>query len=119
MTPATLVAGGNAIDREAAIAQILVAHRSTAILLEGMPSGNSPLDDWQGKTGFSMHRIAAGCPCCVGNLTMRVMLNRLLKQAPEHLYISLATSSHLPQVRDLLIQTPYSHHIRLTDDWLI
>lgn len=115
----TLVAGAHAAEREAAIAAALQPGSRNAVLLEGMPGGNSPLDEWQGIDGIDMHRIAAGCPCCVGNLTMRVMLNRLIRQSPSRLYISLATSMHIDQVRELLVQAPYSEHLRLTDNWLL
>jgi len=115
----TLVAGAHAVEREAAIAASLRPNSRSAVLLEGMPNGNSPLDEWQDIDGTYIHRIATGCPCCSGNLTMRVMLNRLIRQSPDHLYISLATSMHINQVRELLTEAPYSEHLRLTDDWLL
>jgi hypothetical protein len=61
-------------------------------------------------------RIAPGCPCCTGNLTMRVTLNRLLRHSPAQLYISLASASHLDQVRAFLSMQSYRPLLQLTAD---
>lgn len=75
MTLTTLVTGAGAAQREAAIAAALDPALTTALILEGIPSGHSPLDT---ASGLRVARIAPGCPCCSGNMTMRVTLNRLL-----------------------------------------
>jgi len=61
-------------------------------------------------------RIAPGCICCTGNLTMKVTLNRILRQHPQQLYLSLADSRHLPQIRQFLQQEPYDKWLGLTKE---
>ena len=82
-----------------------------ALLLEGLPDGADLFDSHAAHEMLHVARISPGCLCCTGNLTMRVTLNRLLRQRPTRLYISLATSTHLAQIRQLLSEAPY-------DEWL-
>ena len=116
-TVLTLVTGPAAAAREAAIA----AHLSDlhedgaqAIILEGLASGNSPLDDL--LPGQTLARIAPGCLCCTGNLVLRVTLNRLLRQRPRRIFIGVADSEHLDQLRSWLESEPYDQLLRLTSD---
>ena len=120
-TVLTLVTGAAASAREAAIA----AHLSDlhedgmqpimqAIILEGLASGNSPLDDL--PSGQTVARIAPGCLCCTGNLVLRVTLNRLLRQRPRRIFIGVADSEHLDQLRSWLQSEPYDQLLRLTSD---
>jgi G3E family GTPase len=116
-TVLTLVTGPGAAAREAAIA----AHLSDlhedgaqAIILEGLASGNSPLDDL--PDGRTLARIAPGCLCCTGNLVLRVTLNRLLRQRPRRIFIGVADSEHLDQLRSWLQSEPYDQLLRLTSD---
>ncbi|PQO90689.1 GTPase [Massilia phosphatilytica] len=116
-TVLTLVTGARAGAREAAIA----AHLSDlhedgaqAIILEGLASGNSPLDDL--PDGRTLARIAPGCLCCTGNLVLRVTLNRLLRQRPRRIFIGVADSEHLDQLRSWLQSEPYDQLLRLTSD---
>lgn len=104
MIPTTLVLGATGALREQAIAQQLEPGVRTALILEGIPSANNPLC---ATATLDMVRIFAGCPCCDGNLTLRVMLNRLLRRRPERLFISLATSAHVEQLRTFLSSPPY------------
>lgn len=125
-TSVTLVTGGTVHAREVVIVA-MVADSKTArassgtqaigIILEGIPDGNdafAPLLDT--LPSLMVARIAPGCPCCMGNLTMRVTLNRILRVSPQHLYISLATDIHLDQVRGFLTQPPYDKLIKLVKD---
>lgn len=112
-TRTTLVTGATAAVREARICTLIAATAvagPTAVLLEGLASG---IDAFATLDGAAPHiiRIAPGCLCCSGNLTMRVTLNRLLRQRPARLYISLANSEHLPQIEAFLGADPYP-------DWL-
>ena len=120
-TVLTLVTGPGAAAREAAIA----AHLSDlhengaqaitqAIILEGLASGSSPLDDL--PSGQTVARIAPGCLCCTGNLVLRVTLNRLLRQRPRRIFIGVADSEHLDQLRSWLQSEPYDQLLRLTSD---
>ncbi|MGV3656246.1 MAG: GTPase [Noviherbaspirillum sp.] len=114
MTPTILVTGKDAAAREAAIAATLDPGSPTAVILEGLPapaSGPHLLPSPQ----LRIARIAPGCPCCSGNLTMRVTLNRILRHPPDRLYIGLASSAHLHEVRGFLESAPYDRHIRLQE----
>ena len=116
-TVLTLVTGAGASAREAAIAAHLSdLHEDGAqdIILEGLASGNSPLDDL--PSGQTLARIAPGCLCCTGNLVLRVTLNRLLRQRPRRIFIGVADSGHLDQLRSWLESEPYDQLLRLTSD---
>jgi len=116
-TVLTLVTGASARAREAAIAASLSdLHQDgeQAIILEGLASGTSPLDDL--PAGPSVARIAPGCLCCTGNLVLRVTLNRLLRRRPSRIFIGVADSEHLDQLRSWLHSEPYDQLLRLTSD---
>ena len=110
----TLVTGATASAREAAIAASIEPGVETALILEGLPNGSTTLDE----TSSHLHvaRIAPGCVCCTGNLTMRVTLNRMIRRRPARLYIGLTSSEHLAQIRLFLTQPPYEDLLQLTKD---
>lgn len=112
----TLVSGGSAAAREAAIAKALDPDIPTAVILEGLASGASPLDAPPDK--LNVQRIAPGCMCCVGNLTLRVTLNRLLRpsnqQPLQRLFIGIANDAHLAQIQAFLSSPPYDQLLELT-----
>ena len=122
----TLVTGASAAAREQAIfdqLQLSKLHQNgakshsmplQAIVLEGLAPGNSPLDSLPADVLFA--RIAPGCLCCTGNLVLRVTLNRLLRQRPQRLFIGVARSEHLDQLRSWLQAEPYDQLLRLTPD---
>lgn len=114
MTPVTLVANGDAGAREATIAERLAALPQSgahcAAILEGIPENAAHFDPL-----VRVSRIAPGCPCCTGNLTMRVTLNRLLRPPPAHLFISIADATHLDAIRHFLTQPPYDGLLTLND----
>ena len=114
MIATTLVLGATAGAREAAIAAELAPDIDTAIILEGLPDTNSGLEASSGRLRIA--RIAAGCACCTGNLTMRVTLNRMIRGKPQRLYIGLTTSAHLEQVRAFLSAPPYDNLLALTKE---
>ena len=115
MIPATLVLGTDAAARETAIAAALESapQAAAALILEGMADG---ADRFGAFSALHVARIAPGCPCCTGNLTMRVTLNRMLRLRPTHLYVGLASAGHLSGIRDFLSQPPYDSLLTLTDD---
>jgi len=115
-TVVTLVTGGRSAGRESAIAASLPSASTVALILEGMPDGGPSLDAVIARTDVTIVRIAPGCVCCTGNLVMTVTLNRLLRRHPARLFISLASSTHLPQIRQFLTQAPYDALLTLTDD---
>lgn len=120
MTLTSLVMGGRAKDREAVIFSNIDRKIKTSIILEGLPDGHSELDilasHSQSNPFLTISRIAPGCMCCVSNMIMRVHLNRILRTKPVRLYISVANSAHIEQLRFFLRQTPYDGLISLTDD---
>jgi hypothetical protein len=114
----TLVTGPSAHAREQAIAAELTHLQQNpppAIILEGLAPGTSPLDGLD-SSGVLIARIAPGCLCCTGNLVLRVTLNRLLRQRPGRLFLGVARSEHLDQLRSWLLSEPYDQLLRLTDD---
>jgi len=113
-----LVTGASAAVREAAIATALddpATPRSdgAAVILEGLPGGSSPLEH---SDKLLISRIAPGCLCCAGNLVMRVTLNRLLRQRPARLFIGVAATTHLDQLRSWLSSPPYDQLLVLLPD---
>lgn len=81
-----------------------------AVILEGMGISATPLES---GPGLYIVRIAPGCLCCDGNLVLRVTLNRLLRQRPRRLFIGLARSEHLDQLRSWLAAPPYDQLLAL------
>jgi hypothetical protein len=124
-TPLTLVSGGRAAGREAAIAQALQPGHASAVILEGLADGNAILADLAEQTSPSpsfplqLLRIAPGCLCCSGNLVLRVTLNRLLRHPPARLFISLADASHIEQLRTWLTASPYDVLLALEPDLIV
>ncbi|MEM4987127.1 GTPase [Collimonas sp. H4R21] len=130
MTLTTLVSGGSAGMREAAIYSALEqelgvtsersgVHLSTALILEGLPDGKTAALPPGLAQDLDIKRIAPGCFCCIGNLTLRVTLNRLLRKPPARIYIGIADSTHLPRLRDFLCHPPYDDFLELTPDLVL
>lgn len=135
-TPVTLIAGAPAALRESAVAAAIVtlvggrAARSTGsapaisivVVLEGLPGGQDPIAAAAAlieRARIQIIRIAPGCPCCSGNLTMRVTLNRILRHPPQALYIGLASAQHLTAFRQFLTQAPYDQLLQLNQDIMV
>ena len=89
------------------------ARLDSAVILEGMAASSTPL---LSTPSLQVVRIAPGCLCCDGNLVLRVTLNRLLRQRPRRLYIGLARSEHLDQLRSWLQDAPYDQLLALNPD---
>ena len=116
----TLVTGASAAVREQAIAALLAAPSPAvsaaparafdAVILEGLGMAATPLAS---GPGLQVVRIAPGCLCCDGNLVLRVTLNRLLRQRPGRLFLGLASSEHLDQLRSWLAAPPYDQLLAL------
>ena len=115
-TLATLVVGGCYAAREAAIAASLQPGQHSAAILEGLPDGKPGSALEQALGPDAIRRVAPGCLCCTGNLTMRVTLNRVLRYPPQRLFISLANADHLEQIRAFLGTPSYQPLLTLTAD---
>ena len=121
--PTFLVTGARPGLREAAIAAALRPGVASAVILEGLSDGSAALALDEGgelpeRPGVhpEIHRIAPGCLHCSGNLVLRVTLNRVLRHPPARLYISLATATHLEQLRAWLSDAPYGELLSLQPD---
>jgi hypothetical protein len=115
----TLVSGGSYAQREAAIAASLLnfpSDETIAVILEGLPDGSNVLSE---TSSLRLHRIAPGCMCCIGNLAMRVTLNRIFRYPPKHLFVSLASAEHLEKIALFLQQPAYSHLLQLNQNLLL
>ncbi len=113
MTVVTLVSGGSSAAREQAIAAHVDPEVLNAAIIEGLADGRALLETAAKELPLQVVRVAPGCPCCIGNLTMRVTLNRLLKQAPAHLYLSIVDASHKPGIVAFLQEGQYREHLQL------
>ena len=98
MIEVSLVVGGRGDDRERAIAAAVPAGVACAAIIEGLQSGIAPLNELPPEVSLEVLRVAPGCPCCTGNLTMRVTLNRVLRKSPAKLYLSLSDATHREQI---------------------
>lgn len=116
MTLVTLVTGSSGEVREQAIAKRLDPDVFAVAILEGFPSGNSSLENLLPRPNLNIRRIASGCMCCTGNLVLRVTLNRVLRESPKQLYLSLADAAHLETLRRFLMEAPYDGLLTLTED---
>ncbi|MBC3908284.1 MULTISPECIES: GTPase [Undibacterium] len=104
-----LVHGASYTQREAAIAASLArldgnsaATDKNVVILEGLPDGQDIL---QATDLLHISRIAPGCFCCIGNLSLRVTLNRALRQKPANIYLGIASDAHLDKLL-LTLQGP-------------
>ncbi|MBX9868525.1 MAG: GTPase [Burkholderiaceae bacterium] len=116
-----LVSAADYAQREAAIAAAvakLPAEVSIGVILEGLPAGAMPL---QSTSTVQVQRIAPGCFCCIGNLTMRVTLNRLLRSKPQYLFLGIASAEHLDNVLQVLRSAPYTDLLKIenSDDLIV
>lgn len=111
--PTTLVTGPTPAARERRIASQLSDGQHNVLLLEGMPDGSTHLVP---SDTLHVHRVAPACLCCTGNLVLRVTLNRILRSRPDRLYIGVASTGHLDQLRSWLQQPPYDQLLELTPD---
>lgn len=119
MTVTILVYGSSSYAREEAIASRFDSDLTTVVIAEGIAGSNAALQDLKEsatQTQLQVFRIAPGCPCCSGNLTMRVTLNRILRRPPQRLYLSLASAAHLPQIRHFLQEAQYQSLLTLSEE---
>ncbi|MFL6658607.1 MAG: GTPase [Massilia sp.] len=112
-TLVTIVTGASVGARDALVAAHLQPSERTAAILEGIPDGKSTLD---ASDKLVLHRVTPACLCCTGNLVLRVTLNRILRTRPDRLYIGVANTDHLDQLRSWLQQPPYDQLLELTPD---
>lgn len=105
--------GGSYSSREAAIAAALSSlpeNQTSVVILEGLPAGQDLL---QPGPHLHIHRIAPGCFCCIGNISLRVTLNRTLRQKPAHIFLAIATDEHLDKLKASLQEAPYTELLEI------
>ncbi len=107
-----------------AISPLLAQSIACTVLLEGLASGNSPLDQLDSQPLLQLTRLAPACLCCAGNLVLNVHINRCITRSrrqanSQRLFISLADATHLPQLRAQLIAAPWDQHLQLNPDLLL
>ena len=85
-----------------------VAPAPRAALVEGA------FDDLQAPSDTVVERLAAGCVCCVGNVPMRVVLTRLLRQhRPASVLLLIAATTHRERVERMLTSAPLDQAVQL------
>jgi len=91
-----IVAGSPGPRRAMLLADLLSKippDESVSCIIEGAPSDGTA-EIGVGPTGY-VHVLAPGCPCCNGNLTLRVTLARVLRlEAPRNLIIAIIDERH-------------------------
>ena len=116
MITLTLVYGRSSLQREEAIASRLNKSLKNVVIAEGLAHGSTALAKLTEQDSIALIRIAPGCLCCIGNLTMQVTLNRVLRQGPQAIYLSLSSSEHLSGIREFLQNDQYRNLLCLTED---
>ncbi|MDQ9169247.1 GTPase [Oxalobacteraceae bacterium R-40] len=116
MTPVTLVLGSSGIQREKTIANLVDPACPTVVLLEGFPDGKAVLENAGNSSTLKIIRVAAGCMCCTGNLVLKVTLNRILRDPPKQIFLSVADASHIEKLHHFLTSPPYDKLLFLTKD---
>lgn len=117
--PVWVLAGPPGAARAAALAQRLAGFAADlpyTVLLEGAPTDGQP--EWTPPAGAParLHVVAPACLCCIGNLTLRVTLARILRlEAPRALVIGIADPAHEGRLRALLAQPPWAGLLVLQD----
>ncbi len=108
-----LVTGRPGIERAAFITKLLDSIPSgekITLILEGIPpvvTGVGP-QELSARPDISIHVLAPGCMCCIGNLAMRVTLARVLRlEQPRHLILAMIDESHRNSLVKLMKAPPY------------
>ncbi len=109
---ATLIVGPPGEDRAHRIADWLrqgPSGQPVSLLLEGAPLKGAEVEPLPGRY---VHVLAPACLCCLGHLTLRVTLARVLQhEAPTRLLLALADPQHRLRMITMLGSPPWN-------DWL-
>jgi len=115
--PVSVLTGLPGAARAAALTKLLSGLTDDApvsVLLEGAPADGTP--EWQPPPGVHLHVLAPACLCCIGNLTLRVTLARVLRhEMPRHVVIGIADPLHRPRLFDWLAQPPWAGRLSTQD----
>lgn len=111
-----LIHGASYTQREAAIAASLAClpdNDKNIVILEGLPDGQDILHP---TDLLHISRIAPGCFCCIGNLSLRVTLNRALRQKPANIYLGIASDAHLDKLLLTLQDPTYANLLEINSN---
>jgi len=107
--PTWLIAALPGVARAARVRQLIDTFppdERLAVVLEGFPADG--VAECASASGRTVIVLAPGCPCCIGQLTMRVTLARVLRlQAPRRLVIGIADARHEKNLAALLGGPPW------------
>lgn len=103
-TPVTLFAGPRGAGKSKAILSLLdfkPEHERWTLIVEEI--GNTmPDPGLLAKTGVAVRGAPYGCPCCTGNLTMRISLARAVRETrPDRILVELPWGAHLAKTLSL------------------
>lgn len=111
-----IVAGRPGPSRTALLAMLLSEAPSQPVscILEGtLPNGADEV--CAGPTTF-VHVLAPGCPCCSGNLALRVTLARVLRHdRPRYLIIAVIDPKHQGSLASMLSIAPWDAYLELLE----
>lgn len=66
--------------------------------------------------GRHVHVLAPACLCCIGNLTLRVTLARVLRhEKPQHLIIAIADARHEERMAAMLRAAPWDLWLQMVN----
>ncbi len=114
----TLIAGSSYSHRETWICNQVsqLPAQKIGVLLEGLPQGDFLLEPSQ---NLLLERLASGCFCCVGNLVVRVVLNRLIRSKTSHIFIGLSLAEHLASFKTFLQDSSYQELIQFESEHIL
>lgn len=100
-TPVTILVGTALRQGRSQALEQAVKHASIqapqAVIVEGGPGTLVE------PPGITLIQLAAGCVCCVGQLPLRVMLARVLRQVrPARVWIEISDGAHLAMLEKQL-----------------
>lgn len=106
--------GPERADRIAACLERVPPTETVTVLLEGQPA-TLPAEV-PPASGRHVHVLAPGCLCCIGNLTLRVTLARVLRhEKPQNLIIAIADARHEERMTAMLRAAPWDLWLQLVN----
>jgi hypothetical protein len=95
-----------------AITRRLPSDVPVSVLLEGLPAdGTSEL---AARDSLRVHVMAPGCPCCVGQLTLRVTLARVLRlEKAAVVVLAIINPAHVDNLVELLESSLFAGHLKV------
>jgi hypothetical protein len=101
--PASLCVARSDAQRDAAIVAWLDRRPPVDDLDRRLVLAEGVLFDRTGPQGIIVRALAAGCPCCIGRVALRVALARCLRSLrPTAVLLLVADERHRERVRGLL-----------------